>query len=95
MNRRKCERKQLGQRLTLERWDPNRASGKNMHFEVQGFNISSGGIGIACSDSFQVGEVVKIEYSLNGGGVTLPIYSEIVWSAVDQGQCRAGLRFLC
>ena len=94
VNRRNRERKQLDQRLTLERWDPNRAPAMNVHLEVQGVDISSGGVGISAPNTFRVGEVVKIEYVLNGGGVALPVYSEVVWSAAGAQGCRAGLRFL-
>jgi hypothetical protein len=94
VNRRNRERKQLDQRLTLERWDPNRAPAMNVHLEVQGVDISSGGVGISAPHAFRVGEVVKIEYVLNGGEVTLPLFSEIVWSVGGHGMCRTGLRFL-
>jgi len=88
------QRRRLGQPLMLERWDPGSERGENIHVEVQGIDISSGGIGIAVFHTLQVGEVVKAEYPLNGDGVTLPIYTEVIWCSADNGSSRAGLRFL-
>ena len=87
-------RKPLGRPLTLEKWVPGPENSQNLHIEVQGVDISSGGIGIAVTTRLQVGEVVKVDYALNGDGVVLPIYSEVIWCSADNGSSRAGLRFL-
>jgi Tfp pilus assembly protein PilZ len=78
----------------VDRWEPAGESGTHEASEVEGVDISSGGVGIVAAHSFRVGEVVKLEYDLNGSGITLPIYSEVVWcQAVDNGS-RVGMRFL-
>jgi hypothetical protein len=92
--RRNGERKELNHRLTLERWGSSSESMANLHLEVQGVDISSGGIGISTMHTFRRGEVVKIEYALHGHDVTMPVYSEVAWCHSDNGNTRAGLRFL-
>jgi hypothetical protein len=88
------ERKGLALPLMLEKWAPEWSSATDRHFEVYGVDISSGGIGITTPQALRVGEVVKVEYPLNGSGMTLPVYSEVVWTQAAQGTARAGLRFL-
>jgi hypothetical protein len=86
-------RRHLDRTLRVDRLD---AAGSGAHetLEVAAVDISSGGVGILASRNLQVGEVVKLEYDLNGSGITLPIYSEVVWcQAVDNGS-RVGMRFL-
>ena len=93
-NKRHHERQGLGQALKLEKWAHEHMPAPKVHFEVQGIDISSGGIGIATSQALSVGEVVKVEYPLNDSGVTVPVYSELVWSRRAEGAARVGLRFL-
>jgi hypothetical protein len=93
-NKRHYERQGLGQALMLEKWAQERRPAPNVHFEVQGIDISSGGIGIATSQALSIGEVVKVEYPLNDSGVTVPVYSEVVWTRMAGGAARVGLRFL-
>lgn len=87
-------RRELGRRFMLDRWIPGGEHVTNSHVEVQAVDISPGGIGIATTQELQVGEVVRIQYALASDGVTLPIYSEVMWSAAENGSPRAGLRFL-
>jgi hypothetical protein len=93
-SRRLHQRKQLEGILRVGRWEPAGESGAHEMYEVEGLDISSGGVGIVAAHSFRVGEVVKLEYDLNGGGITLPVYSEVVWCRADGTATRAGLRFL-
>jgi Tfp pilus assembly protein PilZ len=93
ISRRLHPRRQLDRTLRVDRWD---AAGIGAHemLDVAAVDISSGGVGILTAQALHVGEVVKLEYDLNGGGITLPIYSEVVWcQAVDNGS-RIGMRFL-
>jgi Tfp pilus assembly protein PilZ len=77
----------------VDRWEPAGESSAHATYEVEGLDISSGGVGIVAAHPFRVGEVVKLEYDLNGA-ITLPIYSEVVWcQAVDNGS-KVGMRFL-
>jgi len=87
-------RRELGRRFMLERWIPGGEQVTNSNFEVEAVDISPGGIGIATTQKLHVGEVVRIEYALASDGVTLPIYSEVMWSTAENGRPRAGLRFL-
>jgi len=93
ISRRQHPRKQLGGVLRVDRWEPAGESSAHATYEVEGLDISSGGVGIVAAHPFRVGEVVKLEYDLNGA-ITLPIYSEVVWcQAVDNGS-KVGMRFL-
>jgi len=89
-------RLQLGRPLILERWSQERGSEANVHFEVQGSDVSSGGIGIVTPQPLKIGEVVKVAYPLDvpGGGVMLPVFAEVVWTREVEGIGRTGLRFL-
>jgi len=87
-------RRPLEKLLTLERWNPDSELKVNETFQAHGIDISSGGLGLMASQALQVGEVVRLEISINGNGVTLPVYSEVVWSRVSNDGARAGLRFL-
>jgi hypothetical protein len=90
---RRHPRKELHTSIVMEVW--NSAEGaRNLHMEVSGTDISSGGIGIATGQPLLLGDIVKLDYPLNGNAILLPIYSEVVWCTVDNGVCRAGLRFL-
>jgi hypothetical protein len=94
VNRRNSERKPFNELLTLELWDSNHPLTMNERIEIKVIDISSGGIGIAAMNTFHVGKVVKIEYVEKDSGVTLPLYSAVVWSRQDDDSTRAGLRFL-
>ena len=93
-NKRHYERKGLDLPLILEKWAQDQMPTPNVHFQAQGIDISSGGIGIATSQALCIGEVVKLEYPLNDSGVTVPVYSEVVWSQMSEKNVRVGLRFL-
>lgn len=88
------QRRPIDQRLSLELWHADREGSANEAVPVQGLDISSGGLGLATSRALQVGEVVKLEIAFNGGGVILPVFSEVVWCRGDGEGARAGLRFL-
>ena len=94
VNQRNRERKQLDQLLTLELCDPSRLTAMNEHLEVKGVDISSGGIGIATGRFMCIREVVKVIYPIDSDAISVPVYSEVVWSVAGKGGCRAGLRFL-
>ena len=93
-NKRHHKRQELGQALTLEKWVPERMSVPNLHFDAHGIDISSGGLGITTSQLLKTGEVVKVEYPLSDSGLTVPVYSEVVWTRMSEGVGRVGLRFL-
>ena len=86
-------RKELLKPIVLELFVPFEGQG-NVQIEAMGIDISSGGIGITTRHAMSSGEVMKVSYPLNGDTITLPVYSEVVWSVLNEGGCRAGLRFL-
>ena len=95
VNKRFHQRKQLGQwPLAVEVWSPHREGKKSVSLKAQSVDISSGGVGIVVSQPLRKGDVVKIDYPVNGDGVTLPVFSEVIWCRTENGCSRVGLRFL-
>jgi hypothetical protein len=86
-------RKELRQAVRMELWNVAEEQA-NVHVEATGLDVSSGGIGLATAQQLRPGEVVKISYPLDADALALPVFSEVVWSVMAEGQCRAGLRFL-
>lgn len=59
-----------------------------------GLDISSGGLGFSTEEELQAGSVLKVYIPFDEGEAKVPVFAEVVWSKVAEGQCRAGLRFL-
>lgn len=92
-NSRLLPREELTKSISLDLWNAE-AGIRNIQVEALGIDINSCGIGITTRQALAPGDIVKIDYPLSGGTVALPVYSEVVWSTTDRGNCRAGLRFL-
>jgi len=93
IGKRRHPRRQLGRVIRVDRWIPVAGGGAHEVLDVEGFDISSGGIGILATHELHIGEVVKVDYTLNDG-ITLPIYSEVIWCELNEGRSRIGMRFL-
>jgi len=59
-----------------------------------GVDLSPGGMGMTTRYPLKGGEVVKLFFPLTDGETKLPVFTEVMWSAPDAGEYRAGLRFL-
>ncbi len=59
-----------------------------------GVDISRLGIGLSTHNPLRRGDVLKINFPAAGAGISLPVYTEVVWSMQEDGKYRAGLRFL-
>lgn len=94
LNRRLYDRREIDQSLQVERWSPERSEGGNDRVAAQCFDISTGGVGITLPLPLIVGEILKIEYPINGNGMAVPIYVKVVWCRELEDESRAGLQFL-
>ncbi len=59
-----------------------------------GVDISRLGIGLSTHNPLRRGDVLKINFPAAGAGISLPVYTEVMWSMLEDGKYRAGLRFL-
>src|SRR5512143_1101754 len=59
-----------------------------------GVDISPTGLGFVTDHLLTSGEVLMLHLPVAATELTIPVYSEIVWTKLRKGRCRAGLRFL-
>ena len=62
--------------------------------EFSGVNISDGGLGIITAHQWAVGDVIKLSLPLKGLGITVPVFTEVLWIKPFEDNYLAGLRFL-
>lgn len=94
LEKRNHDRREISQTLQLERWYPDKKGGENVRLQAECFDISAGGVGIYSSEHLTTGEVLKLDYPVNGNGTTVPIYVVVVWCEEFQDKSRVGLQFL-
>ena len=57
-------------------------------------DLSDGGIGLTTDYPLHKGDVVKLFFPVGEGNASLPVFTEVAWARPDDGEFRAGLRFL-
>lgn len=65
------------------------------HLSAQGVDISSQGLGIVTPFPVHQGQVIRIAIPAKETTAFLPVFSEVRWVRVTDGEYRLGLEFLC
>jgi hypothetical protein len=59
-----------------------------------GVDISQMGIGLSTANPLREGDVLKLNLPAAVANISLPVYTEVMWSTPANGKYRVGLRFL-
>jgi hypothetical protein len=59
-----------------------------------GVDISLTGIGLTTDQELSKGEILKVSLPVGAMDISMPVYSEVMWTMPEDGGYRTGLRFL-
>ena len=92
--KRRIQRSHFSQSIRLDLIQEESDQINNRHFSVQGVDISSQGLGIVVPFPLHQGQVLRISIPAKETTAFLPVFSEVRWVRVTDGEYRLGLEFL-
>ncbi len=92
--KRSVNRVPIHEPVSFEMTEGNPGLFKNVVANGTGVDISQGGIGLNTDNPLRKGDVLKINFPTAVANISLPVYTEVMWSTHEDGKFRSGLRFL-
>ncbi len=93
-NKRSALRQPFEQTVTFERSSAASGAREWVLGNAHGVDLTSSGFGFTTDRELTAGEVLRLYLPVGSTDITVPVYSEIVWTDSSGSNCRAGLRFL-
>ena len=92
--KRYAPRRQFEEEVTFEQSAMSSDDAERVLKVGTGVDISPTGLGLLTDHQLTSGDVLMVHLAVLTTELTMPVYSEIVWTKFRKGRCRAGLRFL-
>jgi hypothetical protein len=93
-NKRKIRRNEFIEPVQLSLLQEKSGISKIIEKKAQGIDISSQGLGILTRSVLKKGDVLKVSLPARTEGISIPVFSEIVWVRRQEKAYRVGLLFL-
>jgi len=92
--KRSVSRVPIHESVSFEMTERDSGRFRNVLGSGMGVDISRLGIGLSTDNPLSRGDVLRINFPVSVTDISLPVYTEVMWSVQEDGKFRAGLRFL-